>query len=85
MPRGLYTGKILAPNLTSHTIMALLSRTSLTICLLLVIFVSAAGCHCFDLSVVCSLCVENALFSLKLCGGGWMSSARDSYLLLIFA
>ena len=27
---GLYTGKILAPNLTSHTIMALLSRTSLT-------------------------------------------------------
>ena len=27
--RGLYTGKILAPNLTSHTIMALLSWTSL--------------------------------------------------------
>ena len=26
--RGLFTGKILAPNLTSHTIMALLSRTS---------------------------------------------------------
>ena len=29
MLRGLYTGKILAPNLTSHTIMALLSWTSL--------------------------------------------------------
>ena len=29
MLQGLYTGKILAPNLTSHTIMALLSRTSL--------------------------------------------------------
>ena len=28
MLRGLYTGKILAPNLTSHTIIALLSRTS---------------------------------------------------------
>ena len=30
MPRVLYTGKILVPNLTSHTIMALMSRTSLT-------------------------------------------------------
>ena len=29
MSRGLYAGKILAPNLTSHTIMPLLSRTSL--------------------------------------------------------
>ena len=29
MLRGLYTGKILEPNLTSHTITALLSRTSL--------------------------------------------------------
>ena len=29
MLRGLYTGKILAPDLTSHTIMALLSQTSL--------------------------------------------------------
>ena len=29
MLRGLYTGKILAPNLISQTIMALLSRTSL--------------------------------------------------------
>ena len=31
MSRGLYAGKILAPDLTSHTIMALLSRTSLKI------------------------------------------------------
>ena len=31
MLKGLYTGKILAPNLTSHTIMALLSRTSLIV------------------------------------------------------
>ena len=30
MSRGLYTGKILAPNLTSYSIMALLSWTSLT-------------------------------------------------------
>ena len=30
MPRGLYAGKIFAPNLTSHNIMALLSRTSLS-------------------------------------------------------
>ena len=29
MLKGLYTGRILVPNLTSHTIMALLSRTSL--------------------------------------------------------
>ena len=29
MLRGLYTGKILAPNLTSHAIIALLSRTYL--------------------------------------------------------
>ena len=28
MSRGLYAGKISAPNLTSHTIMVLLSRTS---------------------------------------------------------
>ena len=30
MSRGLYAGKILAPNLTSDTIMALQSRTSLS-------------------------------------------------------
>ena len=43
MLRGLYTGKLLAPNLTSLIIMALLSRTSFNLILSEINFLAFLG------------------------------------------
>ena len=55
---------------TSATFHSLFNVRTLTICLLLVYFVSAAGCHCFDFRTV----NENTLHRMGRCigspGGG---------------
>ena len=51
----------------------------LTICLLLVYFVSAAGCHCFDLVIPCStLCRPSvdSLHNLSEAGNSFQESHR---------